>query len=86
MMVEHVWHYYADCHTLLVGTGNSPLTLPFYRSCGFTHSHTLPDFFTRHYDHPIIEGGILLKDMIYLKRERQNPNRDSASPTSDTEP
>lgn len=29
MMVEHVWHYYADCHTLLVGTGNSPLTLPF---------------------------------------------------------
>ena len=86
MMVEHVWHYYADCHTLLVGTGNSPLTLPFYRSCGFTYSHTLPDFFTRHYDHPIIEGGILLKDMIYLKRERQNPNRDSAVPTSDTEP
>ena len=86
MMVEHVWHYYADCHTLLVGTGNSPLTLPFYRSCGFTYSHTLPDFFTRPYDHPIIEGGILLKDMIYLKRERQNPNRDSAVPTSDTEP
>ena len=22
MMVEHVWHYYADCHTLLVGTGD----------------------------------------------------------------
>lgn len=74
MMVEHVWHYYADCHTLLVGTGDSPLTLPFYRSCGFTYSHTLPDFFTRHYDHPIIEGGILLKDMIYLKRKDKTPS------------
>lgn len=86
MMVEHVWHYYADCRTLLVGTGDSPLTLPFYHSCGFTYSHTLPDFFTRHYDHPIIEGGMQLKDMIYLKREKQNPKRDSAVPTSDTEP
>ncbi len=86
MMVEHVWHYYADCRTLLVGTGDSPLTLPFYRSCGFTYSHTLPDFFTRHYDHPIIEGGMQLKDMIYLKRERQNPKRDSAAPVTETEP
>lgn len=86
MMVEHVWHYYADCHTLLVGTGDSPLTLPFYRSCGFTYSHTLPDFFTRHYDHPIIEGGTLLKDMIYLKRERHSPKRNNAFPTSETEP
>lgn len=66
--------------------GDSPLTLPFYHSCGFTYSHTLPDFFTRHYDHPIIEGGMQLKDMIYLKREKQNPKRDSAVPTSDTEP
>lgn len=86
MMVEHVWHYYTDCRTLLVGTGDSPLTLPFYHSCGFTYSHTLPDFFTRHYDHPIIEGGMQLKDMIYLKRERQNPKRDSAAPVTETEP
>ena len=26
MMVEHVWHYYADCHTLLLGKGNRPKT------------------------------------------------------------
>ena len=80
MMVEHVWHYYADCRTLLVGTGDSPLTLPFYHSCGFTYSHTLPDFFTRHYDHPIIEGGMQLKDMIHLKREKQNPQAGQCSP------
>jgi len=55
-------------HTLIVGTGDSPLTIPFYERCGFVRSHVISDFFTEHYDHPIIEGGVLLKDMIYLKR------------------
>ena len=27
-------------------------------------------FFTDNYDHPIIEDGIQLVDMVYLKRER----------------
>ena len=26
-------------------------------------------FFTQNYDHPIIDNGVLLKDMIYLKRK-----------------
>lgn len=62
-------HYKDRCHTLLVGTGDSPLTLPFYVRCGFTYSHRIPDFFTDHYDHPIFEGGRQLRDMVYLKRE-----------------
>lgn len=51
---------------LLVGTGDSPLTLPFYEACGFRRSHVVPNFFTDHYDHPIYEGGRQLVDMIYL--------------------
>lgn len=68
-MVEYLCQYYADiCHTLLVGTGESKQTISFYESCGFTYSHILPDFFTCNYDHPIVEDGKVLKDMIYLRK------------------
>lgn len=53
---------------LLAGTGDSPLTLPFYEACGFVRSHVIPNFFTEHYDHPIWEGGRRLVDMIYLTK------------------
>ena len=54
---------------LLVGTGDSPLTLPFYRACGFRESHRVPNFLLQFYDHPIYEGGRLLSDMVYLSME-----------------
>ena len=59
-------HYAVRARTLLVGTGDSPATLRFYEACGFVRSHVIPDFFTRHYDHPIWEDGQLLRDMVYL--------------------
>ncbi|HOI71821.1 MAG TPA: hypothetical protein PL055_00965 [Methanobacterium sp.] len=40
----------------------------FYKQCGFTESHRIPNFFTKNYDHPIYEDGKQLVDMIYLKR------------------
>ncbi len=55
--------------TLQVGTGDSPLTIPFYEGCGFTRSHVVKNFFTDNYDHPICEGGRQLRDMIYLQRQ-----------------
>ena len=55
-------------HTLQVGTGDSPLTVPFYEKCGFVRSHTIPNFFVDNYDHPIFEGGVQLVDMVYLKK------------------
>ena len=61
--------YAASCSKLLVGTGDSPLTVPFYLSCGFRESHRVPNFFTDHYDHPIYECGVQLVDMVYLQRE-----------------
>ena len=52
-----------------VGTGESPFTLPFYERCGFSRSHRIKNFFLDNYDHEIYEGGILLTDMVYLRRE-----------------
>ncbi len=47
--------YRGQFSILQVGTGDSPLTIPFYEKCGFVRSHTVPNFFTDHYDHPIYE-------------------------------
>lgn len=54
---------------LLAGTGDSPLTIPFYESCGFRESRRVKNFFTDHYDHPIFEAGRQLVDMVYLSME-----------------
>ncbi len=54
---------------LQVGTGDSPLTIPFYEKYGFIKSHKIKNFFTDNYDHPIFECGIQLVDMIYLKKK-----------------
>ena len=60
---------YNECYSVLqVGTGSSPLTIPFYEKCGFTYSHRIPNFFTDHYDHPIYEAGVQLVDMVYLRK------------------
>ncbi len=56
-------------HTMQLGTGESPLTLHFYEANGFVYSHRIENFFTDNYDHPIWEEGVLLKDMVYLKRD-----------------
>ena len=62
-------HYQSRCTTMLVGTGDTPLIIPFYEHCGFTYSHRIKDFFTKNYNKPIIEDGVLLKDMVYLEKE-----------------
>ncbi|MBQ6945082.1 MAG: GNAT family N-acetyltransferase [Ruminococcus sp.] len=60
--------YNGDFSILQVGTGDSPLTVPFYEKCGFVRSHTVKNFFTDNYDHPIYECGVLLTDMVYLRK------------------
>ena len=61
--------YRGRCPAVFAGTGDSPLTVPFYEKCGFVLSHRIPNFFTDNYDHPIIEAGVRLTDMVYLKKE-----------------
>lgn len=53
---------------LTAGTGDSPLTVPFYEACGFVRAGVVPDFFIKNYDHPIIECGVLLRAMIYFEK------------------
>ena len=53
---------------LQAGTGESPLTLPFYQSCGFVFYRRIRGYFPAHYDHPIIECGVPLTDKIVLRR------------------
>lgn len=53
-MTDFLSRHYADKFYLMtVGTGDSMSTISFYRKCGFHYSHTVPDFFTINYDHPI---------------------------------
>ena len=68
-MIEFLAAKYKGAFSVLqVGTGDSPLTIPFYEKCGFSRSHSIKNFFTDNYDHPIFEGGVQLVDMIYLRR------------------
>lgn len=60
--------YRNDYYILQVGTGDSPMTIPFYEKCGFVRTHVIPNFFTDNYHHPIFEEGIQLIDMVYLTR------------------
>ncbi len=69
-MVEHIIESCRGRGTrLLVGTGDSPLTIPFYERLGFQESRRVRNFFTDHYDHPIYEAGRQLVDMVYLAME-----------------
>lgn len=68
-MVEYIAEKYKGKYSVLqVGTGDSPLTVPFYEKCGFVKTHSIKNFFIDNYDHPIYECGVRLTDMIYLQR------------------
>ena len=70
-LVEYIFEYFKDDgDTMYVGTGDSPLTLPFYEKCGFKESHRVKDFFIENYDNPIYECKKQLIDMVYLKKYR----------------
>ena len=69
-MIEFLFHYYSDCRTLQLGTGDSPATLDFYHALGFREFGREKDHFLKYYDHPIYEGGTQLVDMVCLRRDR----------------
>lgn len=69
LLITFLEQTYRDSFRILrVGTGDSPLTIPFYERCGFRESFRRKHFFIEHYDHPIVEGGVLLDDMVYLEK------------------
>lgn len=69
-MIDFLIQKYKDQYQILqAGTGDSPLTIPFYEKCGFVRSHCIKNFFPDHYNHPIYECGVQLTDMVYLQRK-----------------
>lgn len=68
-MIDFIVSKYRNDYSILqVGTGDSPMTIPFYEKCGFVRTHVIPNFFPDNYHHPIFEEGIQLIDMVYLTR------------------
>ena len=63
-LIDFIVKQYSGQYSVLqVGTGDSPLTIPFYEKCGLERSHIVKDFFIDNYDHPIYECGKQLVDM-----------------------
>lgn len=70
MLISYLINHYSGIYNkMIVGTGDVPSALRFYESSGFNYSHRIENFFTDNYDHPMVEDGILLKDMVYLSRD-----------------
>lgn len=69
-LIEFLLTHCSDCKVMFVGTGDCYSALSFYKSCGFTESHRVKNFFIDNYDHPMFEDGVQLVDMVYLKWER----------------
>jgi ribosomal protein S18 acetylase RimI-like enzyme len=60
----------AQYQTVEVGTGSTGVEqLYLYQKCGFRMTHIDRDFFVRHYTEPIIENGLVLKDMVRLSQD-----------------
>lgn len=69
-LIDFLTEFYSEnFDTLQVGTGDSPLTVPFYEKCGFKRHHIIKNFFTDNYNHPIFECGVQLIDMIYMQKD-----------------
>ena len=67
-LIEYVVNHYKNRYKVLqVGTGDSPLTVPFYEHCGFVQHHIIKNYIVDHYDQPIFEGGKQLIDKVYLR-------------------
>ena len=70
MLMNYILDFYkSDYSAMLVGTGEVPGILSFYKSFGFSESQRIAHFFTDNYDHPMFEGDVQLVDKVYLKRD-----------------
>lgn len=69
-MLQFLWETCGgDDRSLIAGTGEAPRTMAFYKGCGFVFSHRVENFFMEQYDHPIVEEGVTLRDMVYFRKQ-----------------
>ncbi|MCL2407466.1 MAG: GNAT family N-acetyltransferase [Defluviitaleaceae bacterium] len=68
-LIQYISEFYRSKYkTMMVGTGDVSKSIRFYEKNGFCLSHRIHNFFTDNYDHPLIEDGVQLVDMVYLKK------------------
>ncbi len=65
--------YRGECEAIVLTTGDSALTVPFYEKCGYTITDRVRGYFTENYDRPIYECGKLLTDMVVMKKTLSYP-------------
>ena len=76
IMIDYIERKFAGAFLrIIAGTGESPLTVPFYEKCGFKRYGIIKNFFIDNYDHPIIEAGVQLCDMICFEKELSSDGR-----------
>lgn len=69
-LINHIVEHYKNRYDkIILGTGDVPGILSFYKQFGFVTTHRVVDYYTTHYDHPIMEEGVQLKDKVYLERK-----------------
>jgi ribosomal protein S18 acetylase RimI-like enzyme len=71
-MLEFAKEYAKDhkVRTLEIGTGSTSYKqLALYQKAGFRMQAIDRDFFTRHYQEPIVENGLVLQDMVRLAQD-----------------
>lgn len=55
--------------------------MAFYQRRRFAVTHRAADYLTIHYDHPMVEDGVLLKDKVYLERKLKQKETNAAENT-----
>lgn len=67
------WAQQQAYQILRIATGSTSLTqLYVYQKCGFRMCRVMQDYFTRHYEYPIYENGLRLRDQIVLEKPVRN--------------
>ena len=82
MLVKYIFENIPDYKTIYVGIGDGTEAVSFYEKCGFTKSHKVENFFTDNCDKPIIDNGIQLVDMLYLKKDKDDDIKKGQKPDS----
>jgi len=68
-LIDYICRYYKDkALVMLVGTGDTPAMVSFYENSGFVFSHRIVDYMLAHYEQPIYEDGVQVRDKVYFKR------------------
>ena len=66
-LIDFLAEKYAEEYSILqVGTGDSPLTIPFYEKCGFIRSHKIPNFFRISVENEIDDNMYQRSELDYL--------------------